>query len=89
MSCDNSMQPMPILTLCSSKSMLGLNLFRPAHMYINTNFLQRRGYMLPWLLPHKMLISAIILQTFSFSYMQNCIFSFTMQLQDMNIEGEN
>ena len=65
MSCDNSMQPMPILTLCSSKSVLGSNLFRPAHMYINTNFLQRRGYMSPWPLPHKMLNSASIPQTFT------------------------
>jgi len=40
------MQPMLILTLSSSKSvLLGLNLFRPAHMYINANFLQRCDYM--------------------------------------------
>ena len=54
---------MPILTLSSSKSVLGSNLFRPAHMYINTNILQRRGYMAPWPLPHKNSVS--IPQTFS------------------------
>ena len=59
------MQPMPILTLSRLKSMLGKNLFRPTHMYINTNFLQRRGYMASWPLPHKMLNSASIPQTFS------------------------
>ena len=58
-------QPILILALSSSKSVLGSNLFSPAHMYINTNFLQRRGYMAPWPLPHKMLNSASILQTFS------------------------
>ena len=56
---------MPILTLSSSKSVLDSNLFRPTHMYINTNFLQRCGYMAPWPLPHRMLNFASIPQTFS------------------------
>jgi len=56
---------MPILTLSSLKLVLGSNLIRPAHMYMNTNFLQRHGYMAPWPLAHKMLNSASIPQTFS------------------------
>jgi len=62
------MQPMPILTLSSSKYARSrcwaqTYVFRPAHMYINTNFLQRRGYMSPWPLP--MLNPVSLLQTFS------------------------
>jgi len=64
------MQPMPILTLSSSKHAWSrcwaqIYVFRPAHMYINTNFLQRRGYMVPWPLPHKMLNPASIPQSLS------------------------
>ena len=33
------MQPTPILTLSSSKSVLGLNLFRPTHMYIGHGYI--------------------------------------------------
>ena len=60
------MQPTLILTLSSLKLvLLGLNLFRPAHMYMNANFLQRHVYMARWPLPHKLLNSASIPQTFS------------------------
>ena len=85
------MQPMPVLTLSSSKSMLGSNLFRPGHIYMNTNFLQRCGYMVHWPLPHKMLSSVKLCEHSSnlFRYMQNCTFCFTTQLQEVYIEGES
>ena len=48
-----------------------------------TNFLQGYGYMTPWPLPQKFINSE------SIQYVQNCTFSFTMQLEDVNVEGES
>ena len=83
------MQHMPILTPPSANLFLGSNPFRPAAHIIFAIRTSCKGEATRthWPLPHEMLNSERIPQTF-YRCVQNCIFSFSTQTEDVNIECE-
>ena len=61
------MQPIPILIPPSTKSFLGSIPFRPAHIFVIRTSCRGEATRMPWPLPHEMLNSECIPQTFFFA----------------------